>query len=191
MRSATWILLAAFAVTATPQHASSQDLSSCAQINTLAEDGRIGDALWELDLCRTALETAWLDGLLEALNVEIEGLQPSGGSVSGMMGINTVEITHGDVETKFTSGTGAAESPMAGLSSLAGIANALGVREEGVEEVRLGRRTTGRLEEKSGGQFTLTVSLDEGVLVQEGPDKDQIQAVATAVIRILQDYLNN
>ncbi len=184
---ATMALLA----TVTPITGQAQDLSSCAEINPLAQSGDFGDALWELDVCRGALEKAWYDGLVTVLRVAIEGLQPSGGTVEGAMGINMVTIMHGDIETTFTSGTGTSESPMAGLSALAGLSSAFGVREEGVEEVRLGRRTTGRLEEKSDGRFSLMVTLDEGVLVQEGPDKDQLQAVATETIRIVTAYFGN
>lgn len=193
MRSRLELSIATLALVAvlTPAPGQAQDLSSCAQVNSLAEAGNIGDALWELDICRNVLETAWYDGLVHVLNVEIAGLHPSGGEVEGVMGINSVRIRHGEVETTFTSGTGTSESPMAGLSSLAGLSSALGMRQPGVEEVRLGRRTTGRLEEKSDGSFSLMVTLDEGVLMQEGPDRDQLQAVATETIRIVEAYFAN
>ena len=129
--------------------------------------------------------------MVEALSVPIEGLDPRGGEVEGVLGIMAVTIYHGEVKTTFTSGTGVSESPMAGLGALASLGAAFGVREAGVEEVRLGRRTTGRLEEKADGSFSLMVTLDEGVLMQEGPDKDQLQAVATEAISILTAYFQN
>ena len=113
------------------------------------------------------------------------------GKVEGVMGINSVTIMHGDIKTTFTSGAGAAESPMAGLGALASLGAALGVRQEGFEEVRLGRRTTGQLETKSDGSFSLLVTLDEGMLAHTGPDKDQLTAFATETIGILQDYIGN
>ena len=174
-----------------PGGAKAQDISSCSQIDALVQGASYGDAIWEIDACRRGVETLWYNGLVEALSVPIAGLEPSGGTVEGAFGINALEIRHGEVSTTFTSGAGAAESPMSGLGALASLGASFGVREAGVEEVRLGRRTTGRLEEKSDGSFSLMVSLDEGVLVQDGPDKDQLQAVAMETIEILRAYFAN
>ena len=174
-----------------PTGAQAQDITSCSQIDALVQDENYGDAIWELDACRRGLETLWYNGLVAALSVPIAGLEPSGGTVEGAFGINALEIRHGDVSTTFTSGAGAAESPMSGPGALAALGSSFGVREAGVEEVRLGRRTTGRLEEQSDGSFSLMVTLDEGVLVQEGPDKDILQAVATETIEILRAYFSN
>lgn len=193
MRSNQKISIAVFGAVClmVPGAATAQDISSCAEVNSLAQAGDIADALWELDACKRGLETLWYDGMVDALNVPIDGLAPSGGEVEGVLGIMAVTIYHGDIKTTFTSGTGGSESPMAGLGALASLGAAFGVREAGVEEVRLGRRMTGRLEEKSDGTFSLMVSLDEGVLLQEGPDRDQLQAVATEAISILTEYFQN
>lgn len=193
MRSSLKVSLAVLALAALslPGAVAAQDISACEEIVPLARDGAIADALWELGACENVLQTLFYDGLVSALSVEIEGLAPSGGEVEGAMGINMVTIMHGPIKTEFTSGTGAAENPMAGLGAIAALGNAFGVREAGVEEVRLGRRLTGRLEEKSDGSFSLTVTIEEGLLVQEGPDSDQLQAVARATIEILEEYFGN
>jgi hypothetical protein len=184
------IVLAA-ALIVLPSSASAQDVEACSLIGSLVASESYGDALWEIDACKRGVETLWYDGLVAALNVPIQGLEPSGGVVEGAMGINAVTISHGDIESTFTSGAGAAASPMAGLGALASLGASFGVRQEGFEEVRLGRRTTGQLETKADGTYGLMVTLDDGVLMQTGPDKDQLQAVATEMIRILEDYLRN
>ncbi len=183
------LLFSLVALSAPALHA--QDFSSCAEVNEMVRAEEFGEALWLVERCKNALQTAWYDGLVEALRVPLAGLEPSGGEVEGAMGITTVNIAHGPVETTFTSGAGGAESPMAGLGALASLGSALGVRQPGVEEVRLGRRTTGRLEEKSDGTFSLMVTLEDGVLVQEGPDAEQLQEVAMETIRILGAYFGN
>ena len=81
------------------------------------------------------------------------------------------------------------QSPMAGLGALAGLANAFGVREPGVEQVRIGRNT-GRLTEQSDGGYSLMVTLAGGqILTQEGPDGDLLQEFAARTISMLEEYL--
>lgn len=164
-------------------------IRSCDEISGLVASGQYADALYELDDCRRNVETAYYDGMVEALNVPIAGLEPSGGSVEGAIGIIVVNFGHGPFDSNFTSGSGRAENPMAGLASLAGLSSALGVRQEGVEEVRLGRRLTGQLEDDNG-ELTMTVGLDDGMLVTEGRgDRDQLIELVTELIQLLEDYI--
>jgi len=180
-------LLFAAALITSP--AAAQSISSCDEISGLVANGQFADALYELDDCRRNVETAYFDGMVEVVNVPIAGLQPSGGGVEGAMGINVVTIRHGDFESQFTSGSGASENPMSGLASLAGLSAALGVRQEGVEEVRLGRRLTGQLEDDNG-RLTMTVGLDDGMLVTKGSgDRDQLVELVTEMIQLLEDYI--
>ena len=51
-------------------------------------------------------------------------------------------------------------------------------------------RKTGRLEEKSGGMYSLMVTLDGGqVTTYEGPDGDFLQEFASFMIQVLEEYL--
>lgn len=188
VRRHAWMpaLLLTTVIAAAP--AAAQDLNACHQIPDLVAEEAWADLLFELDMCKGAAEKAWFDGMVEAVSVPIEGLEPSNATVEGAMGITALTFGHGPIESTFTSGVGQAENPMSALSGLGGLASALGVRQEGMEEVRLGRRQTGMLEEKHDG-YTLTVSLDEGMLVHEGPDRDQLIAVSRAIIEIIQDYM--
>lgn len=167
----------------------SAQIRSCDEISSLVAAGQYADALYELDDCRRNVETAYYDGMVEAVNVPIAGLQPEAGGVEGAIGIIVVSFGHGPFESQFTSGSGANENPMASLTSLAGLSSALGVRQEGVEEVRLGRRLTGQLED-DGGDLKMTVSIDEGLLVTEGRgDRDQLIELVTELVRLLEDYI--
>lgn len=173
--------------------AQAQQLEGCDKIEELVAAKRYQDALVEIDWCKRGVSELHFKRILEILEVPILGYDPGKGTVEGALGFNTVEITHSDgtndVKTTFTSGTGGAESPMAGLGALSGLASAFGVRQAGVEEVRLGR-TTGRLEEKSDDMYSLTATLKGGqVAVWEGPDGEFLQEFAIFVIRVLQDYL--
>ena len=109
------------------------------------------------------------------------------------MGFSTVSITHSldgaEINTEFMSGAGGAESPMAGLGALASLSGALGVRQPGVEQVRLGR-LTGRLQDNGDGTYSLMVTLAGGeMLKHDGTDGDALQRFATEAIRLLQAYL--
>jgi hypothetical protein len=165
-----------------------QNPASCDEITGLVSSGQYADALYEIDDCRRNVQTLLYDGAIEAVNRPVAGLQPSGGSVEGAMGITVLTFGHGDFESSYTSGSGAAENPMASLAGLAGLSSALGIREEGVEEVRLGRRTTGRLEDDNG-RLTMTVAMDDGVLVTEGRGyRNVLIELVTELMSILEDY---
>lgn len=182
--------LALSAVAATPALAQNGDTSSCDLVSDLVSSGDYADALYELDICRNNVRKLWFDGMLEVVNVPMAGLQPSDGTIEGAMGINVITIHHGPWESTFTSGSGAAEDPMSSLASLAGgLSGAFGVRQEGVEDVRLGRRTTGKLETR-GDDLTMTVALDEGMLVTKGDGgRDQLTELVQGLIEALEDYI--
>ena len=186
---------AALVVVALPASVTAQDISSCARANEYARANNIGDALFQADLCRNALETLWYDGLLNAVNVSVAGLQPSDGRIEGALGVHVVTINHGSVMTTFTSGTGAAANPIAALGGLAALAGSFGVRKAAggarTEDVPLDRRTAATLERKQDGTCTMTTGTDDGVMVQEGADCDQVTAVGRELYEIIKGYLAN
>lgn len=168
--------------------AAAQTPPSCNEITSLVSGGQYADALYEIDDCRRLVQGLLYDGAIEVVSVPVAGLQPSGGTVEGAMGITVVTFNHGDFESSYTSGSGAAENPLSSIAGLAGLSSALGIREEGVEEVRLGRRTTGRLEDDNG-RLTMTVGMDDGVLVTKGRgDRNVLIELVTELMAILDDY---
>ncbi len=174
------------------ESAFAQDLEGCDRIEGLVAAGSYPEALVELGWCEREISDLHYERILEILGVTVLGYEAGEGSVEAVMGFSTIEITHSDgnneIETTIT-GTGSAGSPMAGLSALAGLASSFGVREPGVTQVRMGRKT-GRLEELSGGGYSLTVALDGGqVTVYKGRDGDFLQEFAAVLIRALEDYL--
>lgn len=191
MRARSALLtLSAFAFLAAPAWAQDGDTSSCDLIADLVASGDYADALFELDICESNVRKRWYDGMVDVVNVPIEGIEPGDASVEGAMGISVVTFEHGPWESTFTSGTGGAENPMSGLAALAGgLSGAFGVQQDGVEDVRLGRRLNGRLE-TDGDELTMTVGLDDGVLVTKGEgDRDQLIALVRAITEILDEYL--
>ena len=174
-----------------PAHA--QDLEGCDQIERLVEAGDYPAALVELGWCQRDITELHYQAILEVLEVTVLGYDPGEGKVSAAMGFSPIEITHSDgsneIKTTIVGGAGGAESAMAGLGALAGLASRFGVRESGVRQVRMGRKT-GRLEEKSGGMYSLMVTLDGGqVTTYEGPDGDFLQEFASFMIQVLEEYL--
>ena len=186
-------VLAAFAVSAivvSPAYAQDGDTSSCRLIPELLDEQAFADLLYELDICRNNVRKLWFDGMVGVVNVPMAGLQAGDATIEGAMGITVITFEHGPWESTFTSGSGAAEDPMSSIAALAGgLSGAFGVQQEGVEDVRLGRRTTGKLETRDD-ELTMTVGLDEGMLVTkgEGP-RDQLTALVQAIIEALNDYM--
>ena len=174
-----------------PVHA--QDLEGCDQIEGLVAAGDYPAALVELGWCQRDITELHYQRILDILEQTILGYEPGEGSVQAVMGFSTIEITHSDgsnqIKTTITGGAGGAEAPMAGLGAIAGLASRFGIREPGVTQVRMGRKT-GRLEEKSGGGYSLMVTLDSGqITTYEGPDGDFLQEFAAYVIGVLEEYL--
>ncbi len=152
---------------ALPRGVTAQGISSCARANEYAQASNIGDAIFQNGLCQNALLALWLDGLLDAINVPVAGLQPSEGVIEGALGVNVLKINHGSVATTFTSGTGEAANPIGALAGLAGLAGSFGVRQQTAggartEDVPLDRRTAATLERKEDGTCTMTTATDDG-----------------------------
>ena len=190
----SFALTIALGLLGVPASAAGQDLEACGKIEDLARAGDVPAALIEVGWCERGLNDLYYQQLLETLGVEIMGYAPGEGSVEAALGFSNVEITHSnggdEISTTFTSGTGGADSPMSGLGALASLGNAFGIREEGVEQVRLGR-LTGRLEDKGNGMYSLMVTLSGGeILTHEGTDGDVLQRFATEAIRLLNSYLD-
>ena len=186
-------LTIALGLLAVPGSATAQDLEACGKIEELARAGDVPAALIEMDWCERGLNELYYEQLLETLGVDIVGYAPGEGTVEAALGFSIVEITHSsggnEIKTTFTSATGGADSPMAGLGALASLGSAFGIREPGVEQVRLGR-LTGRLEDKGDGTYSLMVTLSGGeILTHEGTDGDVLQRFATEAIRLLNSYL--
>lgn len=178
---------------AMPGLAQAQDLEGCGEIDGFVAAGDYGQALVEVGWCERAISELHFQKILDILGVSIMGYEPGEGTVEAVMGFSTIEITHSDgsteVSTTFASGIGGAQSPMAGLGALAGLASAFGVRQPGVEQVRIGRNT-GQLTEQSDGGYSLMVTLAGGqILTQEGPDGDLLQEFAAQTISMLEEYL--
>ena len=168
---------------------------ACDLASQYAQANNIGDALFQNGICQNALENAWLNGLMTAVNVPVAGLEPSDAKVEGALGVNTVSVNHGGVSTNFTSGTGAAESPIEALSGFAGLAGALGIRQQdaggaSTEEIPLDRRTAATLE-RTDGNCKMTTGTGDGLMVQEGSDCDQVTAVGRALYEIIKNYFAN
>ena len=187
------VLAIAVGSLAAPSWAQAQDLEGCDEIDGFVAAGDYGQALVELGWCERTISELHFQKILDILGVTILGYEPGDGTVEAVMGFSTIEITHSDgatqVRTTFASGIGGMQSPMAGLGALAGLASAFGVREPGVEQVRIGRNT-GRLTEQSDGGYSLMVTLAGGqILTQEGPDGDLLQEFAAQTISMLEEYL--
>ncbi len=187
------VLAIAAGTLATPGWAQAQDLEGCDEIDGFIAAGDYGQALVELGWCERAIGELHFQKILDILGVTILGYEPGDGTVEAVMGFSTIEITHSDgateVRTTLASGIGGAQSPMAGLGALAGLAGAFGIRQPGVEQVRIGRNT-GQLTEQSGGGYSLMVTLAGGqILTQEGPDGDLLQEFAARTISMLEEYL--
>ncbi|MEM7416549.1 MAG: hypothetical protein AAF389_13675 [Gemmatimonadota bacterium] len=169
---------------------SAQDeLSSCRMIPDLLADEAWGDLLYEIDICRGYALRARNEGAIDVLAVPLAGLQAGESSVESAMGVTIFEFEHGPFESTFTGGSGQAENPMGNVAALVGgLSGAFGVQQEGVEEVRLGRRMTGRLE-TDGDELTMTVSVAEGMLETSGTGtRDQLIELVRAIVEVLEDY---
>ena len=198
MRSSLALPLAtaALVVVVLPRGVAAQDISSCARANEYAQANNIGDALFQNGLCQNALSALWLDGLLDAVNIPVAGVQPSDGVIEGAFGVNVLTINHGSTVTTFTSGTGEAASPIAALGGIAGLAASFGVRQQAAggartEDIPLDRRTAATLERTEDGTCKMTTATDDGVMVQEGDDCDQVTEVGRALFEIIKGYFAN
>ena len=110
--------------------------------------------------------------------------------------MNAVSVDHGAVSTTFTSGTGGAENPVSALGGLASLARSFGVRQQAeggarIEEIPLDRRVAATLERKADETCTMTTGTDDGVMVQDGSDCDQVTMVGRALYEIIKDYFAN
>ncbi|MDA0330231.1 MAG: hypothetical protein O2958_14655 [Gemmatimonadetes bacterium] len=175
-----------------PSSARAQALEGCDKIEGLVAAGSYVEALEELNWCERGITDLHFKRILEILETPILGYQPGEGTAEAVMGFSTIEITHSngtsEIATSFSSGVGEA---MSGLGALAGLAGALGVRQPGIEQVRIGRNT-GQLEERSSDDYSLVVTMTGGqILTIEGSDGRVLQDFAAQVIELLNDYLND